>query len=86
MVKYVPGFNYFWRESPQHCGRFPQNIYELADDISDLRLKHLGWIKPKDRVAKYERYKKLDPKAVYGIAEQYESILDPRPTLIPWLD
>ena len=86
MVKYVPGFNYVWRESPQHCGRFPQNVYELAGDISDLRLKHLGWMKAEDRIEKYMRYKRLDPNAVFGIAEQYESILDPHPNLIPWLD
>lgn len=86
MVKYVPGFNYVWRDSPQHCGRFPQNVYELTGDISDLRLKHLGWIRPKDRLEKYKRYKRLDPNAVFGIAEQYESILDPNPNLISWLD
>lgn len=86
MVKYMPGFNYVWRESPQHCGRFPQNIYELAGDISDLRLKHLGWMKAEDRIEKYIRYKRLDPNAVFGIAEQYESILDPNPNLIPWED
>ncbi|PHJ38274.1 hypothetical protein P378_10605 [Desulforamulus profundi] len=41
-------------------------------------------MKPEDRLHKYYRYKKLDPRAHYGIAEQYESILDPRPNLVPW--
>lgn len=86
MVKYVPEFNYVWQETPQHCGRFPQNIYQLAGDICDLRLKHLGWVKPEDRLTKYERYKRLDPDGVFGIAAQYESILDPNPNLIPWQD
>ena len=41
-------------------------------------------MKEEDRLYKYNRYKQLDPDAVYGIAEQYESILDPQPNLILW--
>ncbi|SHE28716.1 glycosyltransferase [Desulforamulus putei] len=84
MVRYVPGFAYRWRETPLHCGRFPINILHLKGENHPLRLKHLGWMKPEDRLYKYYRYKKLDPLARYGIAEQYESILDPRPNLVPW--
>lgn len=84
LVRYVPGFSYQWLETPQHCGRFPQNITELKGKQSDLRIKHLGWQKSLDRLRKYERYKKLDPGAIYGVAGQYESILDPRPRLIAW--
>jgi len=84
MVRYVPGFNYKWKETPQHCGRFPFNITELKGETSQLRIKHLGWMKPEDRLTKYYRYKKLDPGSVYGIVQQYESILDPRPNLVPW--
>jgi hypothetical protein len=86
MVRYVPEFNWIWRETPQHCGRLPLNIYQLPGGLSQLRLKHLGWMKEEDRLAKYNRYKLLDPDAVYGIAEQYESILDPQPNLIPWVE
>lgn len=85
MVRYVPDFNYLWRETPQHCGRFPKNITELKGVNSDLRIKHLGWMKPADRLKKYYRYKKLDPNSIYGIKEQYQSILDPRPNLVPWV-
>ncbi len=84
MVRYVPEFNYRWKETPQHCGRLPQNIYQLPGEISQLKLKHLGWMKEEDRLYKYNRYKQLDPGAVYGIGEQYESILDPQPNLIIW--
>ena len=84
MVRPVSGFDFRWRETPQHCGRLPANITELRCVNSDLRIKHLGWAKPADRLAKYRRYKKLDPGARYGIAEQYLSILDPRPQLIVW--
>lgn len=84
MVRYVPGFEYHWRETPLHCGRFPVNIMDLKGENHPLRIKHLGWMKPADRLHKYYRYKKLDPLARYGIAEQYESILDPCPNLVPW--
>nr|WP_066633818.1 glycosyltransferase family 2 protein [Desulfolucanica intricata] len=86
MVKYVPWFNYLWKETPQHCGRFPKNINELKGKTSELRIKHLGWMNPKDRLKKYYRYKELDPNSIYGIAAQYRSILDPRPNMVPWIE
>lgn len=75
-----------WRETPQHCGRFPRNITQLKGAASDLRVKHLGWMKPADRLAKYYRYKQLDPQGRYWIMEQYLSILDPKPNLVAWTE
>ncbi len=86
MVRYVRGFDYVWKETPLHCGRFPVNINSFKGKVVELRIKHLGWIKPEDRLKKYYRYKKLDPEATYGIAEQYLSILDPGPNLVPWVE
>lgn len=86
MVRNVLGFQAQWRETPQHCGRFPANISQLKVEWNDLRVKHLGWIKAEDKLNKYYRYKKLDPHGLYGIRAQYESILDPRPNLIPWTE
>lgn len=86
LVRYNPDFSYTWKETPQHCGRFPLNITDLQGEMSPLRVKHLGWMNPKDRLNKYIRYKRLDPHANYGIASQYESILDPNPNTIPWKD
>lgn len=84
MVKYIPGFQAQWLETPQHCGRFPLNINELKGEASSLRIKHLGWMKPEDRLKKYYRYKALDPNGSYGIIEQYQSILQPKPNLVSW--
>jgi len=86
MVRYIPGFDYKWRETPLHCGRFPANITQLKGATSNLRVKHLGWMKPADRLAKYYRYKQLDPQGRYGIMEQYLSILDPKPNLVAWTE
>lgn len=84
LVRYKPGMQYEWKNTAQHCGRFPCNISALSYSLSPLRLKHYGWAKKEDRIAKYERYKKLDPNMVYGVKGQYESILDETPVLITW--
>lgn len=86
LVRYQQDYSYEWLEQALHCGRFPANIYNLPCKQSNLRLQHFGWARPEDRIAKYLRYKKLDPTAKYGIQEQYLSILDPKPNLIEWRD
>jgi len=86
IVRNIPDFQARWQETPQHCGRFPQNITDLRGGTSPLRIKHLGWLKPQDRLAKYYRYKRLDPNGRYGNLEQYRSILDPNPNLVLWKD
>jgi hypothetical protein len=45
-------------------------------------LKHLGWVKKEDRMAKFKRYRELDPDGTYGSTEQYQSILDESPNLV----
>ena len=77
-------FQPVWKETPQHCGRFPENIFQLTHSLSTIRVKHLGWAKEKDRLEKYERYKLLDPNSLYGNEKQYESILDKNPRLKQW--
>lgn len=74
-----------WAETAQHCGRFPILPFH-SPRKSNLRVKHYGWAREADRQAKYDRYKKLDPNARYGWKEQYESILDPHPNLVAWLE
>jgi len=83
-IRNIPKFEAKWQETPQHCGRFPKNIIDLRGGTSPLRIKHLGWLRPQDRLEKYYRYKQLDPNGTYGNLEQYLSILDPNPNLVPW--
>lgn len=88
LLYYHPDFQYEWKEAPQHCGRFPYNCgLAPRNEVHNVqnRIQHFGWATPEDRLDKYKRYMKLDPGAVYGIAEQYHSILDENPTLIDWL-
>jgi len=84
IVRNIPDFQAKWQETPQHCGRFPKNIIDLRGGTSPLRIKHLGWVRPQDRLEKYYRYKQLDPNGTYGNLEQYRSILDPSPNLVVW--
>ncbi|WNS41950.1 glycosyltransferase [Paenibacillus sp. MMS20-IR301] len=84
LVRYREDFNYLWNDLPQHSGRLPENVFELSHQLSNLRLKHLGWSKPEYRLEKYLRYMTLDPDGQYGWKEQYLSILDPHPHLVPW--
>lgn len=86
LIRYKPNIDYHWKETPQHCGRFPLNINDFKRQYSPLRLKHYGWAKAKDRIEKYERYQKLDPGAQYGWKEQYDSILDENPHLLLWVE
>lgn len=85
LVRYNHQFQYEWRETPQHCGRFPINIGKLPSANSSLRLKHFGWANLKDRINKYYRYLEHDPEGKYGWKEQYQSILDVKPKLIKWV-
>lgn len=84
LFRLLPNITYKWNETPQHCGRMPTTIELFSKQYSSLRLKHYGWAREEDRIAKYNRYKNLDPNAIYGIKEQYDSILDKDPTLITW--
>ncbi|MGE4282726.1 MAG: glycosyltransferase [Clostridia bacterium] len=83
-MRYQPNFNYIWNETPQHCGRFPINTFSFPKAISEFRVKHFGWATQADRDKKYSRYHLLDPDAIYGIREQYDSIMDTNPNLIKW--
>jgi glycosyltransferase involved in cell wall biosynthesis len=78
-VKYED-LDYFWKETPLHCGRFPMNAVNRMASCP-IRIQHWGWARPEDRQEKYERYIRADPEGKTGCLGQYESILDPNPTL-----
>jgi hypothetical protein len=84
LTRYQPNFHYTWHETPQHCGRFPNNISMLEGCQCNIRLKHYGWASEALRWEKYKRYMELDPEGKYGNINQYRTILDPNPTLIPF--
>lgn len=84
LMKYQPQKAYHWNTKAQHCGRFPS--YE-GDDLvleTSYGIQHFGWAKESSRIAKKRRYELLDPDAVFGDKEQYNSILDANPKLKEW--
>lgn len=86
LLRYKKDFNYTFKKTDQHCGRFPKNVWELPYSRSYYRLKHYGWASEEIRKQKYSRYKELDPEGKYGLTSQYSSILDPNPNLIKWIE
>lgn len=86
LMRYLPGYPYRWNQTNQHCGRLPANVTDLPGLRSNIRVKHYGWADPERRLAKYRRYLRLDPEGRFGSMEQYRSILDPNPNLVPWQD
>lgn len=84
LVRVFPGYPYKWSARALHASRVPENLGRFVFSASDVRIKHLGWMRPEDRVIRYQRYMEYDSKGEWGSKEQYESILDPNPNLSPW--
>lgn len=84
LLCYRPDYLYQWKQTPQHCGRFPANCDVFPKAEAEYRIAHFGWATEKDRAEKYNRYQRLDPGAVYGSRGQYDSILDDNATLVDW--
>lgn len=61
-----------------------KNTFSFPKVATEFRIKHLGWATQEDRTEKFKRYQLLDPDALYGIKEQYDSIMDTEPRLVKW--
>jgi len=84
IVRHKKNLPYNFPDVAQHCGRFPIEVKHFEYELSEIRLKHLGWSRKEDRKHKFERYMRLDPKGEFGDMRQYLSILDESPKLIPF--
>ncbi|MGV2967437.1 glycosyltransferase [Paenibacillus xylanexedens] len=85
LVRYMPGYPYFYPQQNHHVPRLPLSCTVLPGVSTELKVQHLGWAGSlEDRVRKYLRYKRIDPSGEWGNLAHYESILDPEPRLIPW--
>lgn len=84
MLRYHNDAHYTFKQTAQHCGRMPANVFDFPYELSNYRLKHFGWAKKSDRIEKYNRYLSFDPDGIYGSLAQYHSILDPDPKLKKW--
>ncbi|WP_018131910.1 glycosyltransferase [Effusibacillus pohliae] len=85
LVRYLPGYHYFYPKLMHHCPRLPLSYCVLPGHRSDLRVKHLGWAgSEEERYQKYLRYLSIDPDGIWGSLAHYQSILDPNPNLVEW--
>ncbi|MCD6155460.1 MAG: glycosyl transferase, partial [Candidatus Atribacteria bacterium] len=78
-----PLSEYTFVDKPLHMGRFPQEVLKFPVGLGKTKVLHYGYARPEWRKEKYRKYKELNPDAKWGIKMQYESILDPNPTLKP---
>jgi len=67
---------YLWPDKKRHCGSIPENILQQPGLNSDIRVKHLGYVKSTDRLDKYIAKTKDDPNNEFYPQEVYEAILD----------
>ncbi len=70
------------------CGSEPSYVAEWIRKKnywanSNLVMQHLGYIRDEDKVAKYERYSKLDGGEFHQL-NHINSIIDKNPVLINW--
>jgi hypothetical protein len=86
LVRPVPGMAEEWPAQNQHAGRFPASAASLRAWTCRIRVKHLGWMRPEDRIDKAARYRDLDSEGTFGHQAQYDSILDEHPNLVDWTD
>ena len=89
LVRYVPGKPCTWPDLPIHCGRWPLEYRgPLLTFHSDIRVKHLGWVRLEDHRTKYEFYRAKEI-ALHGAPSKHtESILAPpdEVKLEKWVD
>ncbi|MFC4777932.1 glycosyltransferase family 2 protein [Paenibacillus sp. GCM10023252] len=85
LVRYLPGYPYAYPMWDHHVPRLPVTCSALQGLRTELRVKHLGWAgSEEERLAKFERYMKLDPDGRWGSLAHYASILDTDPHLVRW--
>lgn len=69
------------------CGQYPTYVKQMVRDgkVDDLFLsmQHLGYMKDEDKVAKFEKYMRIDGGKFHSL-RHLESIVDPDPELVQW--
>ena len=80
----VSGKDYKIADRYRHCGSIPESVLRLPGMNSSVRVKHLGWMKFKDRTEKYNKRISEDLSCDMYSKEVYEAIKDPNPTLVKW--
>jgi len=86
LMRFDPNRQYSYLEKSLHSQILPLQIGPCVR--SDIRIKHLGFIRPEDRIERYRRNKEWPSKEFVWsdrslrFREQIESMLDPEPNLV----
>lgn len=77
-----------FKDAALACGSEPTYVQALIRRrrflrTNDLVMQHLGYVRDEDKIAKHERYMKLDGGDFHAL-KHIESIIDPNPTLVDW--
>lgn len=76
LIRYNPALSDRWREQDLHCGRFPLEYYRLPHAFhSDFRVKHFGWLSPRDRCRKSRAYLAKNPADRHAQSILSETVL-----------
>lgn len=76
LVRYRADRPYTWPSVPAHGGAWPLEVRQgLASCTSDVRIQHLGWVRPEDRLRKYRFKAQRDLAFTGAISEATQSIL-----------
>ena len=86
IFRFQPNGTFFDRKLA--CGSEPTYVVDMIRRKnywihSGLRMKHLGYIKDEDKIAKHERYMSIDKGEFHNI-QHIQSIIDPNPVLMNW--
>jgi len=83
VFRYDPNLEVEWTSKPFACGSMPMSILKQKGLNTPYRIKHLGYANAADIPKKYELYSGKDTKD-YHASSHIQSIVDPKPTLVPW--
>lgn len=74
MFRYLPEFGLQFARKRVHCGLAPPFAYKYGW-YAPYIVRHYGLMRRDDREAKYQRYQKYDPNAIFKGQEYYDSLL-----------
>lgn len=69
------------------CGQYPTYVTQMVRDKKaidlGMRMQHLGYLKDEDKLAKFEKYMRIDGGKFHSL-RHLESIVDENPVLADW--
>lgn len=79
LVRYHSRMNGSWPERVIHCGRWPLDCREIRNTyFSDVRVKHLGWVRPEEHYSKFQFYLQKDLEQYGEVQQHTASVMYPR--------